>query len=141
MITGFNASSTDVDTQLKAFIIAAHGNRSDAIQSAAARFIRGEVEGHKRNRCPTVAEFAAECRSEHSRFRVKDRPKPIAYQAVSRPWKDWSIAQRQRTEELAAEGYVLLAKGVTHEQSRSSGKWPVGTIWFWAIQEAWGPRT
>lgn len=69
MITGFNASSIDADTQLNAYAIAAHGNRPDAIQSAAARFIRGEVEAHKRkDRCPTVAEFATECRSEHSRI-------------------------------------------------------------------------
>lgn len=101
MITGFNASSIDPEIQLNAFAIAAHGNRSDAIQSAAARFIRGEVDSHKKkDRCPTVAEFAQECRSEHSRLQAKEwadrrkalpapEPEPERTPEEQAKWRFW----------------------------------------------------
>lgn len=94
MITGFNASSIDADTQLNAYAIAAHGNRSDAIQSAAARFIRGEVEGHKANRCPTAAEFAKECRSEHSRIVANENRKHRRIEA--QPKEEQSLEHRMK---------------------------------------------
>lgn len=76
MLTGFGASSTDPDIQIRAYALAAHGNRADAVESACARFIRGEVDGHKASRCPTVAEFAKECRSEHSRITAMENRRP-----------------------------------------------------------------
>jgi hypothetical protein len=81
MISGFGPSSTDVDTQIRAYFIAADGAREDAIRSACKRFIRGEVPGHKANRLPTSAEFAQECRSEHSAISARENrrtalPKP-----------------------------------------------------------------
>lgn len=55
---------------------------------------------------------------------------------------DWQQRQRARTHELEKQGYILLAENVTQEravQLTRSKAWPVGTIWFWAIMEAWSP--
>lgn len=81
MISGFGQSSIDVDAQLEAYRMACEDCREDVIRTVCRRFIRGEVEGHKAHRLPTAAEFAQECRSEHSAVTARENrsralPKP-----------------------------------------------------------------
>jgi len=72
MISGFGASSIDVDAQLEAYRVACEDCREDAIKTVCKRFLRGEVAGHKAHRLPTAAEFAQECRSEHAAVTARE---------------------------------------------------------------------
>lgn len=62
-------------------MLAVEGYRADAICVTSARFIRGEVVGHKSHRLPTTAEFGQECKSIHNSLiarenRLNALPKP-----------------------------------------------------------------
>lgn len=54
---------------------------------------------------------------------------------------DWRVIQRQRADRLEAKGYICLASdiGLDEMVTRVRRKdFPVKTVWFWCLQEAWG---
>lgn len=64
MITGLGIPiGTDPDILIRTYSIAVNGIREDAVTETCGRFIRGEVEGFKRGRCPTTDVFTQECRA------------------------------------------------------------------------------
>lgn len=57
--------------------------------------------------------------------------------------KDWRIIQRQRADELARQGYRLVANGNGLDEMVLKARrhtLPAGTIWLWALQEAWAKQ-
>lgn len=107
MITGFGQFSTDPDTQIRAYIIAADGCRDDAITSACKRFIRGEVKGHKASYLPTSAEFGQECRSEHDAIVAREnrRPSlPTPPERVISPEEKAKVATKMKALKAAMRG-------------------------------------
>lgn len=57
--------------------------------------------------------------------------------------KDWRIIQRRRADELARQGYRLVANGNGLDEMVLKARrhtLPPGTIWLWAIQEAWAKQ-
>jgi hypothetical protein len=57
--------------------------------------------------------------------------------------KDLRIVHRQRADELAAQGFVLVGDGVTAEAFGRMAKnrtIPAGSRHLWAIDEVWAPR-
>jgi hypothetical protein len=64
MLTGLGIPhGTDPDVLLRTYAVAVHGIREDAILETCGKYIRGEVEGHKKGRAPTTDLFTSECRS------------------------------------------------------------------------------
>lgn len=114
-----------------------------AIWNTVNNLRAGKIEEASKSFCPKAPELAVLVRSEQARLDASNRPKMVSHQPVSRPWKDWNIIQRERTHELAEQGFGLLEKDVPHEIASSrmrQKKYPVGSIWFWCLQEVWGPR-
>lgn len=65
ILSGFPISSaTDVDMQIRAYLMAIEGIAYDAIVRAARAFIRGEVPGRNSAFAPSSAEFAERSRYE-----------------------------------------------------------------------------
>ena len=63
MLTGLGACSDDPDILIRTYSVAVNGIREDAVTETCVRFIRGEVEGFKRGRCPATDVFTQECRA------------------------------------------------------------------------------
>jgi hypothetical protein len=146
MITGFDQFSTEPDTQLLAYSIAADGYREDAVRSACKRFIRGEVKGHKAGKLPTVAEFSIECKSEHSVIDASDwrarRQGKITHQ--SEPTETpFEVRHTKAMIEAREGGKVKIADCLNLDRwnaGRKAGEWPAGSIWYAFLGEVWGPR-
>lgn len=116
----------------------------EAVRNVVDALCEGRIKEASKRFCPTVPELAGYAREEQNRLDAINRPKMVSYQPVSQTWKDWRIMQRERTRELAREGFVLIAENVTIDHAVSMARarrWPVGTIWFWAISEAWGVQS
>lgn len=110
MITGFGQFSTDPDTQIKAYIIAADGCRDDAIVSACIRFTQGKVKSHKASRLPTSAEFGQECRSENDLMEARARykpPLPKPPEPVISAEEKQRVARKMKLLNLAMKGDQL----------------------------------
>ncbi|WP_454686859.1 hypothetical protein [Agrobacterium leguminum] len=134
---------TDERGTLESYGFALEGNSVEAIRNTVNMLRRGEIADASKEWCPKAPKLAEYVRAEQSRLDAVNRPKMVSYQPVSRPWKDWNIIQRERTHELSEQGFVLLDKDVPHEIASNrmrQKKYPVGSIWFWCLQEVWGPR-
>lgn len=114
-----------------------------AIWNTVNNLRAGKIEEASKSFCPKAPELAVLVRSEQARIDAVNRPKMISHQPVSRPWKDWNIIQRERTRELAEQGFYLIDKDVPHDVACArtrQKKYPAGSIWFWCLQEVWAPR-
>lgn len=134
---------TDERGTLEGYGFALEGFSVEAIRNTVNMLRRGEIEEASKEWCPKAPKLAEYVRAEQSRIDALNRPRAVSYQPVSRPWKDWNIIQRERTRELQEQGFVLLDQNVAHDVACArtrQKKYPVGSIWFWCIQEVWGPR-
>lgn len=114
----------------------------EAIANTVDYLREGKIKEASTRFCPTSPELARYVRDEQSRLDAINRPKAITYRAESRPWVDWRIVHRERTRELAEQGFVLIAENVDHATVVSMAKrraLPSRSTWFWAISEVWGP--
>lgn len=76
MLSGFPASAgTDVDMQIRAYLMASGGIEHEALARAAGRFMRGEVASHNNAFAPSCAEFAEECRFQQMSIAAERRPR------------------------------------------------------------------
>jgi hypothetical protein len=76
MLSGFPASAgTDVDMQIRAYLMASGGIEHEALARAAGRFMRGEVATHNNAFAPSCAEFAEECRTQSLIIAAERRPR------------------------------------------------------------------
>lgn len=96
--------NTDPDILIRTYSVAVDGIREDVIVQVCGRFIRGEVEGFKRGRCPATDVFTQECRSwqktvEANEFRASR--KQIVQQEERRA-EDYSQERRQKMIGLLA---------------------------------------
>lgn len=76
MLSGFPASAgTDVDMQIRAYLVAVDGIEPDAVKNAAKAFIQGKVKREDNRFAPSCAEFADRCRDEANMIAAQRRPK------------------------------------------------------------------
>lgn len=76
MLSGFPASAgTDVDLQIRAYLVAVDGVEHEAIRNAAKAFMQGKVKRENNAFAPSCAEFADRCRDEANMIAAQRRPK------------------------------------------------------------------
>jgi hypothetical protein len=86
MLSGFPASAgTDVDMQIRAYLMASGGIEHEALARAAGRFMRGEVANHNNAFAPSCAEFAEECRFQQMSIAAERRPRIEVKPEVEQP--------------------------------------------------------
>jgi hypothetical protein len=86
MLSGFPASAgTDVDMQIRAYLMASGGIEHEALARAAGRFMRGEVASHNNAFAPSCAEFAEECRFQQMSIAAEHRPRIEAKPETPQP--------------------------------------------------------
>lgn len=94
MLTGLGIPhGTDPDILLRTYAVAVHGIREDCIVETCGRYIRGEVEGHKKGRAPTTDLFTAECRSAASAKTAREQ-RPAKQIAAPEPERQMTEAER-----------------------------------------------
>lgn len=139
---------------LSEYSIALDGVPRYGLVTAITKLKRGEYETIKAGFMPLPAELAAIARLEakslrEDRIRKQETLNALAervhrqVQASSSPvLRDLRIVQRERSAELASQGYVLIAEGVTHDGFASLAKSrsiPAGSRHLWALDEVWAP--
>lgn len=76
LLSGFPASSTtDVDAQLGAYLIAVDGIETQAIANAAKAYMQGRVKRDDNRFAPSCAEFSQRCRDEQMVIEASRRPR------------------------------------------------------------------
>lgn len=76
MLSGFPASAlTDVDMQIRAYMVAVDGINPEAIKNAARAYLQGKVKREDNRFAPSCAEFAERCRDEANMIEAQRRPK------------------------------------------------------------------
>lgn len=135
-------ASIDENRAAQAYMYAIKGVSVAALARVAGKLMRGEYERDNAAFIPSPPEFAILAREEQRRINEAAKPR-IDPTPRSQPFKDLRVTQRQRSEELAREGFVLFATDVNHEKFASMAKarkLPVGSRHLWAIDEVWAPR-
>lgn len=94
--------NTNPDILIRTYSVAVDGIREDVIVQVCGRFIRGEVEGFKRGRCPATDVFTQECRSwqktvEANEFRASRKQ---IVQQEERSAADHSVEHREKMKNL-----------------------------------------
>lgn len=113
-----------------------------AIWNTVNNLRAGKIEEASKSFCPKAPELAVLVRSEQARIDAVNRPKSIPYQAPPRDYLVHVVKQRQKANELAAQGFRCIATGVDHPMSLNMTKKKergVGSIWFASLQEVWEP--
>lgn len=85
--------NTDPDILIRTYSLAVTGIREDAIVQTCGRFIRGDVEGFKRGRCPATDVFTQECRSWQRTIEAQE------WRAKHKKLADQSEERRQERSE------------------------------------------
>jgi hypothetical protein len=94
MLTGLGIPhGTDPDILLRTYAIAVHGIRQDSIVEVCGRYIRGDVDGHKKGRAPTTDLFTNECRSWASAMIAREN-RPTA--SLPKPEERIEMTQEER---------------------------------------------
>lgn len=113
-----------------------------AVRSTVEALTAGRIEEANAKFCPTTAELGRFARAEQRRLDAVNRPPAIGYSIIKVPFKDWRIIHRQKVDDLKAQGWTLAAENLSLDDMVLGSKrrrWITGTIWFWAIAEAWSP--
>jgi hypothetical protein len=130
---------------LDAYCYALRSYSPEAIANTVDYLREGKIKGASLRFCPTSPELATYVRDEQSRLDAVNRPKSVTYAPVGKPWiVDWRVVHRQRTEELAATGFHLIAEQVDHPSFVSMAtrrQIPAKSTWFWSLWEVWGPAS
>jgi hypothetical protein len=114
----------------------------EAVANVVDALREGKIKEASTRFCPTSPELARYVREEQSRLDAINRPRTISYAPERHVWKDWRVIQRQRANELAEQGYRLIAENIDHPTAVAMAKrrmFPVGSRWLWATSEVWGP--
>lgn len=114
---------------------------SEAIMNTVNNLRAGKIDEASKNFCPKAPELAVFVRAEQKRIDILKAPKHLPYLAAKSDFKDWRIIHRQRTEELADDGFRLLRSAISLDEFVLLGRrkaLPTGSIWFWSLQEVWG---
>lgn len=133
---------TDQEGTLEDYCFAVSDFDSDAIWNTVNALRSGKIDDASKDFCPKAPKLAEYVRAEQRRLDVQNAPKAITYRAEPVPFKDWGAIQRARTEELALLGFQCLRSEISHDEFVILGRrkaLPTGTVWFWQLQEAWGP--
>ncbi|CAD0211211.1 hypothetical protein AGRHK599_LOCUS1237 [Rhizobium rhizogenes] len=115
---------------------------AEAVYNTVNNLRAGKIEEASKSFCPKAPELAVLVRSEQARIDAVNRPKSIPYQAPPRDYLVHVVKQRQKANELAAQGFRCIATGVDHPMSLNMTKKKergVGSIWFASLQEVWEP--
>lgn len=131
----------DGDELLRGYLVALDGEPVEALKSVVTKLIKGLWSEEVRF-CPRPPELANMVRAEKRSIELMRGPRRLPPPAIATPFKDWRIIQRDRTHELAAQGFRLLAEEISQESAHKRSQrreFPAGSIWFWALQEMWGP--
>ena len=122
------------------------------LRRAYVKLKRGEYENINKAFIPLPAELSAmanaECRLvREDRIRKQETLRAVQ-DSVSRTLPnthgllDLRVTQRKRADELAAQGFSLVAQGVDHlefAQLAKSRELPARSVHLWAIDEVWSP--
>jgi len=122
------------------------------LRRAYTKLKRGEYENINKAFIPLPAELAAmanaECRIiREDRIRKQETMRAVE-DSVSRTLPsahglmDLRVKQRERANELAAQGFYLVAEGVDHLEFTNlarSRELPPRSVHLWAIDEVWSP--
>lgn len=107
MLTGLGIPhGTDVDILIRTYAISVHGIREDAIRETCGRYIRGDVEGHKRGRSPTTDLFSAECRSWANVLKANENRK---VKRLEKPEETYEHSYEHRMKMIALFGKLKRA--------------------------------
>lgn len=105
MLSGFPASAgTDVDLQIRAYLVAVDGVDHEAIRNAAKAFMQGKVKRENNAFAPSCAEFADRCRDEANMIAAQRRPK------IEQP------APKPRAPTVAPEKMKLLTLAIKGDE-------------------------
>ncbi|WP_051000025.1 hypothetical protein [Sinorhizobium fredii] len=139
---------------LSEYAIALDGVARYGLVTAITKLKRGEYDSVKPAFMPTPAELAAIARIEAKPLRedrnrkqetlnaLAERVRRAVQMSSSPVPRDLQIVQRERSAELASQGYVLIAEGVTHDAFASLAKSrsiPARSRHLWALDEVWAP--
>lgn len=128
---------TDQEGTLADYQFALSDCSAQAVENTVNALRAGLIEDASKDFCPKAPKLAEYARAEQRRLEAINRPRMVSHRPVEHEFKDWRVIQRERTRELAQQGYVLVAENCTQDQSRKFLK--PRTRWFWAIQEVWEP--
>lgn len=115
---------------------------NDAVWNTVNNLRRGVIEEASKDFCPKAPKLAEFVRSEQARLDAVGRLPTLPAPAITKEFKRWDIIQRREANELAGSGFRLLAEKIGLDEMNIRAKrreFPEGTIWFWCLQEAWGP--
>lgn len=131
----------DADDLLRGYLVALEGLLPGTLKSVVVHLVKGTWREEVKF-CPRPPELANMVRDEQRRIDAINRPRLPPPAAVSQPFKDLRITQRQEAQELRSNGFVLVAEGITHDGFIALAKSraiPAGSIHKWAIDEVWAP--
>lgn len=131
----------DADDLLRGYLFALDGEPEAAVRNVVGKLCKGTWSGEIKF-CPRPPELAGMVREERRTIELLSEPRRLPPPAVNVPFKDWRVIHRERTKELAEQGFRMIANEISQVAWHLGGQrrqWPVGSIWFWSIQEAWGP--
>ena len=134
--------ATDPREVLDVYLAALQDCSATAIELTVEALIAGKIEEANPKYCPSTAELGKFTRIEQRRIEIANTPKPIPYQPVPHNFKDWRIIQRNRADDLRAQGWKLVAENIGIDDAVIAGKrrrHRPGTLWFWALAESWSP--
>lgn len=129
------------DALLAGYLVALEGMYPSTLKSVVVKLVKG-IWGEEVKFCPRPPELANMVRDEQRRLDVLNRPR-LAAPVLAQPFKDIRVTQRNRVQELAKQGYVLVATGISQETCLSLAKsraLPAKSIHLWAIDEVWAPQ-
>lgn len=133
----------DADDLLRGYLVALEGLLPSTLKSVVVQLVRGTWREEVKF-CPRPPELANMVRDEQRRIDAINMPRLPPPQAAPHQFRDIRITHRLKAEELAKDGYVLIASGVTHDQfyiltrGRSI---PPGSKHLWGIDEVWCPSS
>lgn len=132
---------TDAEGLLHGYFVALEGLPLTAVQSVVTKLVKGTwIEPV--TFCPRPPELANMVRKEHAIMRERSAPS-ISHLPVPHSFKDLRVTHRERSRELAGQGYVKVAESIVQQMFASLGKsrgLPVGSKHLWAIDEVWAPK-
>ncbi|KSV78985.1 hypothetical protein N182_18490 [Sinorhizobium sp. GL2] len=132
---------TDAEGLLNGYFVALEGLPLTAVQSVVTKLVKGTwIEPV--TFCPRPPELASMVRKEHAMMRERSAPS-VSHLPAPYSFKDLRVTHRERSRELAAQGYVRVAEGIDQQMFGSLAKsrgLPAGSVLLWAIDEVWAPE-
>lgn len=135
LLSGFPTSATtDVDSQLAAYLIGSEGCSTEAMFNAMKAYVKKEVKRDTHTFAPSAAEYGDECRRQEALIRYASHPRlpaPEPIQSIPvEPWKMdiWRKAvvrgDRQSFDKLRRmfPNNPIIANAEFREKEKDNGK-------------------